>query len=185
MSETKETFTPDEIIQCIKQWLEFGEKEDKPYFNGFGFAGRCLHFHLEQLMHETDNNEKGCVGIGDHDNLEKIEHNKIEHNYTTGPWNAKHMPKANAYIRSKVYGPKSDLYSPLSIADILETDIGTTEAKANACLIAAAPDLIKAVESAITLLGYFFTEGVTAAWVTDVKKELKAARRKALSGEKP
>jgi hypothetical protein len=61
MKTQQETFTDNEIITAIKQWLEHGEKcfvKNKPlgderghagYFSGDGWAARCLRFHLDQL----------------------------------------------------------------------------------------------------------------------------------------
>ncbi len=57
---------------------------------------------------------------------------------------------------------------------------GSEERKANESLICAAPELLDAVEDALVLLEYFFTEGISVTWASDVEKKLKSARDKAL-----
>ena len=51
-----ETFTDDQVIQCIEEWLAVGERacvesrgEKYGCFQGNGWYARCLRWHLEQL----------------------------------------------------------------------------------------------------------------------------------------
>lgn len=48
-----ETFSNNEVICALEQFLEYGEsqygKSQQGYFSGSGFAARCLRFHLEEL----------------------------------------------------------------------------------------------------------------------------------------
>jgi len=62
MTAIEEKFSTDMVIAAIRQWLEYGESTFNPdkdfninnpghggYFSGYGWAARCLRYHLEQL----------------------------------------------------------------------------------------------------------------------------------------
>jgi hypothetical protein len=50
---SEETFTDDQVIGAIEAWLEYGEqslgKAHNGYFSDWGWAARCLRYHLKQL----------------------------------------------------------------------------------------------------------------------------------------
>ena len=48
-----ETFSDEEIVRALEQFLEFGEatfqRAHRGYYAGSGWAARCLRYHLEQM----------------------------------------------------------------------------------------------------------------------------------------
>ena len=52
-AQTREVFSPLEVEQAVRQFLEYGEQQfgisQKGYYSGSGWAARRLGFHLEQL----------------------------------------------------------------------------------------------------------------------------------------
>ena len=61
---------------------------------------------------------------------------------TPGPW---HIGLRTAYAKCDVYGPSGE---PVALADAVFTDLAT--AQANARLIAAAPDLLAALQDLLS-----------------------------------
>jgi len=57
--DKEETFTDDQVKMAIESFLEHGEHSfevsHKGYYSGYGWAARCLRFHLKQIKNNTAN----------------------------------------------------------------------------------------------------------------------------------
>jgi hypothetical protein len=65
----------------------------------------------------------------------------MENKYTPGPWR---IGEAGC----TVFGPKTDAPAPKTVASITRNPMPSNEQRANAALIAAAPDMYEAMEAA-------------------------------------
>jgi hypothetical protein len=66
-----ETFTPEEVQQAIRSFLEYGKqqygKSQQGYFSGDGFAARALRFHLDRLLSDNRKGDEPNKGLSTKD----------------------------------------------------------------------------------------------------------------------
>lgn len=86
----------------------------------------------------------------------------MEHKHTAGPWGWSHRETANGNYSTQVYDASGKEIATIAWYPVRVSNITMTSREANARLIAAAPDLLGALQAA---LDYGSMTG--ASWIED------------------
>lgn len=98
-----------------------------------------------------------------------------EAKHTPGPWHYDWTQKVNGVIQSYAVGPARRPLDEIDHIDtIVEVDNDTNNAEANARLIAAAPELLEALEQSLDWTVDFIESGDAGFW--DVDKDENVIR---------
>jgi len=73
----------------------------------------------------------------------------MEHKHTAGPWGWSHRETANGNYSTQVYDEKGKEIADIAWYPVTQNNITITSREANARLIAAAPELLEALQAAV------------------------------------